>query len=228
MHSLHRSLSLALALAAAAWLVPARATVLAQDNTHPGEYTPVDIENGARLYSAQCAACHAANGAGVGGIDLRRGMFRRVASDQDLRRVIAEGVPGSGMPKFDFNAAEQQGVVAYIRAGFDVGQVVGPRMVVLELDRRLSRRVPVSSRIEWTQPSAARPIARIVLEPANVTVTGPARVVTRLDTVALAPVRLDGRRDSLRVDVWPGGLPEGCIMEPPAVRLLVVLGRAHP
>ena len=112
--------------------------------------------------------------------------------------------------------------------GLDVGQVVGPRMVVLELDRRLSRRVPVSSRIEWTQPSAARPIARIVLEPANVTVTGPARVVTRLDTVALAPVRLDGRRDSLRVDVWPGGLPEGCIMEPPAVRLLVVLGRAHP
>ena len=112
--------------------------------------------------------------------------------------------------------------------GLDVGQIVGPRMVVLDLDRRLSRRVPVSSRIEWTQASAARPIARIVLEPANVTVTGPARVVTRLDTVALAPVRLDGRRDSLRVDVWPGGLPEGCIMEPPAVRLLVVLGRAHP
>jgi putative heme-binding domain-containing protein len=88
---------------------------------HPGEYAPADIENGSRLYSAQCATCHGATGDGVGGIDLRRGTFRRGASDADLRRAIAEGVPGTAMRKFDLRPAEQNGIVAYIRAGFDLG-----------------------------------------------------------------------------------------------------------
>jgi hypothetical protein len=154
-----------------------------------------------------------------------RGTGKQVIRLRLARPPITISLTGVGPGHFERSITPED---LPLPPGLDLEQVVGPRMVVLELDRRLSRRVPVSSRIEWTQPSAARPIARIVLEPANVTVTGPARVVTRLDTVALAPVRLDGRRDSLRVDVWPGGLPEGCIMEPPAVRLLVVLGRAHP
>jgi putative heme-binding domain-containing protein len=107
-------------LLAAALVVSSGQPAGAQD-THPGEYAPVDIENGRRIYQTQCVSCHGATGTGVGGIDLRRGTFRRVASDDDLRRVLLDGVPAAGMPKFDFNAVEQQGVVAYIRAGFDVG-----------------------------------------------------------------------------------------------------------
>ncbi len=101
-------------------LPPGVERVAAQEQ-HPGEYSPVDIENGSRLYTSQCITCHGPTGDGVSGIDLRRGTFKRIASDDDLRSVITGGVPGTGMPKFAFSPTEQNGVVAYIRAGFEVG-----------------------------------------------------------------------------------------------------------
>jgi putative heme-binding domain-containing protein len=93
----------------------------AAQEQHPGEYSPADIETGARLYGAQCITCHAVTGDGVGGVDLRRGTFRRVSSDDDLRHTITGGVPGTAMPRFDVTPAEQNALVAYIRAGFEVG-----------------------------------------------------------------------------------------------------------
>lgn len=87
----------------------------AQDHT----YTTADIEAGSRIYSSQCALCHGPNGDGVSGIDLRRGVFRRVTSDNDLTKVIGEGLSGSGMPAFKLQPAEMTGIIAFIRAGFD-------------------------------------------------------------------------------------------------------------
>jgi len=55
----------------------------------------------------------------VDGVDLRRGLFRTASSDDDLRRVITTGVGGGQMPAFDLQPFELDGVVAYIRAGFD-------------------------------------------------------------------------------------------------------------
>ena len=111
-----------------------------------------------------------------------------------------------------------------VPAGLAVERLVGPRMVSLELDRRARRRLPVVPRLEWTQAAAARPVGRGVLEPATVMVSGPAGVVAKLDSVGLAVVRMDGRRDTVRVQVGPAGLPERCGMEPPVVRVTVVLG----
>src|SRR5262245_3499597 len=117
MKLLHRT-RVVCVLASTLW---AFATVgAAAQEQHPGEYSPAEIENGARLYTAQCVTCHAATGDGVGGIDLRRGTFRRASSDDDLRRVISTGIAGTGMPKFDFSPAEQNGIVAYIRSNFSV------------------------------------------------------------------------------------------------------------
>jgi YbbR-like protein len=110
--------------------------------------------------------------------------------------------------------------------GLEVQRLAGPRMLALELDRKVRRRLPVSSRID--AQAAGRPVQRVLLEPASVMVSGPARIVGRLDSVSLAPVRVDGKRDTLRVDVWTAGLPAGCTSEPPAVRVTVVLGAAHP
>jgi len=90
---------------------------LAQD--HPGQYSQADIDAGARVYNGQCAQCHGANGDQVSGIDLRRGQFRRAASDEDLARTITNGVPGTGMPPFALQPPELTGVIAFIRAGFD-------------------------------------------------------------------------------------------------------------
>jgi len=83
------------------------------------QYTSESIETGSRLYVSECALCHGPHGDRVDGVDLRRGRFRGARSDDDLKRIITEGVDNSRMPAFEFSAAELDGLVAYIRAGFD-------------------------------------------------------------------------------------------------------------
>ena len=89
-----------------------------QIQDHPGQYSPADITSGSRLYGDQCASCHGATGDAVGGVDLRRGRFRTVSSDDDLRRLVRTGV--AAMPAFNFSDPELTAIVAFIRAGFDL------------------------------------------------------------------------------------------------------------
>jgi putative heme-binding domain-containing protein len=93
--------------------------------SHPGEYAPADVAYGSRIYDAQCTTCHGANGDGVGGVDLRSGRFRNAVTDQDLMRVVTNGIPGTGMLAFKFDASELAGVIAYLRNmnAFDRGSV---------------------------------------------------------------------------------------------------------
>jgi len=93
----------------------------AQD--HAGQYSQADVDRGARLYGSNCALCHGPAGDAVAGVDLRSGKFRRAASDEDLRRLIAAGIPGTAMPPHRLLDAELTGVVAYIRAMRDVRAV---------------------------------------------------------------------------------------------------------
>ncbi len=90
------------------------ANAAAQDHT----YSSADIATGVRIYGAQCQLCHGANGDTVAGVNLRLGRFRRAVTDDDLAQVIAKGVPPA-MPSFTFPPAEVNGLVAFIRAGFD-------------------------------------------------------------------------------------------------------------
>jgi putative heme-binding domain-containing protein len=94
------------ALAVAAVAIGAVGSDAAQD--HPGDYAPADIAYGARLYAAQCSTCHGPNGDMVGGIDFHGGKFRSVATDQDITRIVTNGVAG---------------IVAYLRNmnSFDAG-----------------------------------------------------------------------------------------------------------
>jgi putative heme-binding domain-containing protein len=85
------------------------------------QYSATEIQAGSRLYATQCQQCHGQMGDQVTGINLRRGQFRRVASDEDMKRIITNGVTESGMPPFKFQPAELDQVVAFIRAGFDPG-----------------------------------------------------------------------------------------------------------
>jgi putative heme-binding domain-containing protein len=91
--------------------------------TQDHAYSPQDIAVGSRLYAGQCAQCHGPNGDLVSGINLRRGQFRKPLSDDDLRRTITTGVPAAAMPPFTLQPAELDGLVAFIRAGFDVGGI---------------------------------------------------------------------------------------------------------
>src|SRR5271169_697493 len=87
---------------------------------HAGHYSQADVERGMRLYGAQCQFCHGVNGDSVPNVDLRGGRFRHAASDEDLGRVIAAGIPGTAMPPHQFDATELTGVVAYVRSMRDI------------------------------------------------------------------------------------------------------------
>lgn len=87
------------------------------------QYSTADVEAGSRLYSAVCVLCHGPTGETVSGINLRRQQFRTPLSDEGLRQAITVGAPAKGMPGYNFQAKELDGLVAFIRAGFDVGGV---------------------------------------------------------------------------------------------------------
>jgi cytochrome c oxidase cbb3-type subunit III len=82
---------------------------------HPDDYVRADVEYGARLYAQHCFGCHGGTGDGVAGVDLRSGKFRTARTDPQLRIVITNGFPNTGMPAFKLDAAELTGIVAYLR-----------------------------------------------------------------------------------------------------------------
>jgi len=104
------------------WLVLALAVPTAAqqllNQDHPGQYSQEDIAAGNRVYAAQCIQCHGRDGDQISGVDLRRGVFRRSTTDEDLARVITGGT-SSGMPPFKLPPPELNGIVAFIRARFD-------------------------------------------------------------------------------------------------------------
>ena len=96
-------------------LALASAPSVSAQTSPAGDYTAADIAYGGRLYDAQCTTCHGANGDAVGGVNLRSGTFRNAITDQDLARVITNGIQGTGMQAFKFDAAELAGIIAYVR-----------------------------------------------------------------------------------------------------------------
>lgn len=83
------------------------------------QYSAADIQAGNRLYGLQCAICHGQNGDGINGVNLPRNQFRRASTDDDIRSTITNGVAAAGMPPFRLQQAELNGLVAFIRSGFD-------------------------------------------------------------------------------------------------------------
>ncbi|MGQ0673274.1 MAG: c-type cytochrome [Hyphomicrobium sp.] len=91
---------------------------------HAGEYSQTDIQSGSVVYALQCSQCHGPTGDLVGGVDLRSGRFRNVTSDEDLRRIITNGIRGTSMPGRKLEPAQLTSVVAYIRNMRDFGSTV--------------------------------------------------------------------------------------------------------
>lgn len=78
-------------------------------------YTPQQIQEGKALYDANCGRCHGDNGAGVTGIELFR-QIRRASSDEDIARLVQNGIPGTSMPPHAFTAEQATSVVAFMRS----------------------------------------------------------------------------------------------------------------
>lgn len=80
------------------------------------EVTADDLRDGERLFLGSCAGCHGVEGDAVFGIDIGRNQFRRANTDEDLVRVVKEGIPGTAMPPNPFTDAQATNLVAYIRS----------------------------------------------------------------------------------------------------------------
>jgi putative heme-binding domain-containing protein len=128
-------------------------------------------------------------------VNLRLGRFRSSVSDDDLRDVITTGPSNARMPAFDLRADEIDGIVAYIRAGFDpsgvavkVGDVArgqtlfegkGDCSTCHRVNGRGPRFAPDLSDIGSVRTPAA--LQRSLLDPitALLPINRPVRVVTR-------------------------------------------------
>jgi putative heme-binding domain-containing protein len=117
MRSLQRFIRIAAWTAVCGLAAAGAGTAQVQDH----QYSAADVQAGSRLYATQCQQCHGQMGDQISGINLRRGQFRRVASDDDIRRIVTTGATEVGMPPFKFQPAELDAIVAFIRAGFDPG-----------------------------------------------------------------------------------------------------------
>jgi putative heme-binding domain-containing protein len=79
-------------------------------------FTPIDVEDGGRLYRANCSICHGAEGNEVAGIDLGHNKFRRAKDDDDIAEIIRAGIPGTAMPPNNFSDFQALTIVAYLRS----------------------------------------------------------------------------------------------------------------
>jgi putative heme-binding domain-containing protein len=66
-------------------------------------YNPTEVAEGQRLYTDHCDMCHGPEGDAVPGVDLGHNKFRRASSDEDLAKIIKNGIPATGMPPHNFD-----------------------------------------------------------------------------------------------------------------------------
>ena len=74
---------------------------------------------GGQAYRVNCVGCHGGDGASVSGIDLGRGKFKIAQTDEDLVRIILNGVPGTAMPATPITPVRARMIVAYLRSMHD-------------------------------------------------------------------------------------------------------------
>jgi putative heme-binding domain-containing protein len=79
-------------------------------------FTPEEVADGGRLYGANCAGCHGPKGDAVSGAALMTGKFNRATSDDDLARLVRNGIPNTTMqPHREFTDMQAATIVAYLR-----------------------------------------------------------------------------------------------------------------
>jgi putative heme-binding domain-containing protein len=77
-----------------------------------------DVAAGKRIFDAQCALCHGADGVGGTGPSLQRVSLRHARNDGDLVTIVRTGIPGSEMPGFAISLTETMAwrTAAYVRS----------------------------------------------------------------------------------------------------------------
>jgi YbbR domain-containing protein len=106
-----------------------------------------------------------------------------------------------------------------------VENLVGPRVVTLDIDRKAHRDVRVVPRVIGQASAGYHWSGVAVPDPPRVRVTGPEQALLALDSLVLAPVHLEGKRDTVSTLVAPERLPDWCVADPPMVTVWLKLAR---
>jgi mono/diheme cytochrome c family protein len=61
---------------------------------------PNEVSNFRELYAQNCSGCHGVNGQGGLTVALGNPVYLAIAGDATIRRITADGVPGTAMPAF--------------------------------------------------------------------------------------------------------------------------------
>ncbi len=109
--------------------------------------------------------------------------------------------------------------------GVTVENLIGPRMIEIDIDHRVTRTLPVAARIEGEPAAGYEFRGGLQVEPRTVEVTGARGALDALDSLVLAPLSVAGRRDTVRAELAPASLPDWCTSEPSLVRVKVALTR---
>jgi putative heme-binding domain-containing protein len=99
-----------------AFILVAAGLIVAGGSLSAQHATAFDIEDGGRAFRNTCANCHGPDGDQIAGIDLGRGQFRRMLSDQELVGIIRNGIPNTPMPATNVSEVQAVKIVAYLRS----------------------------------------------------------------------------------------------------------------
>ncbi|MEO5619117.1 MAG: hypothetical protein ABIS67_15210 [Candidatus Eisenbacteria bacterium] len=139
-------------------------------------------------------------------------------------RVSMAGVPAGSFER----AVADNDLPLGATSGLTVERLIGPRTLRFELDRRAEKFVPLAARVNGAPAAGTRWNGEVLIVPSTVRISGPARAVDELDSLVLPAVRIDGRRDTVRAQLSPDGVPDRCTAEPALVRVLVPVTRKAP
>jgi cytochrome c oxidase cbb3-type subunit III len=99
-------------------LLIALAAPLAAQTRPLGAAGAADLTAGQKIFDAQCAWCHGANGTGGTGPNLQRPVLRHAANDKTLVQIVRTGIPGTEMPSFAIALTDRMAwqTAAYVRS----------------------------------------------------------------------------------------------------------------
>src|SRR5580765_1883694 len=106
-----------------------------------------------------------------------------------------------------------------------VERLIGPRVIEFEIERKGERRVPVRVRVEGVPVAGVRWTGEMFIDPPTVLLRGPRGELARLDTLSFGPIRVEGRRDTVRTQATPEALPDWCTIDPATVHVVLPLVR---
>jgi putative heme-binding domain-containing protein len=75
-----------------------------------------DLDLGKRLFESQCALCHGLTGTGGRGPNLHRPKLNHAPTDDDLKKVISDGIPPEMPSAWQLDSREVASVAAYVRS----------------------------------------------------------------------------------------------------------------